>query len=193
MGSDDTTVDDIGVGSSTGGGVVDVAGRARGLVRDGAKAPRSSSLRRQSTILDLLALLEPEVLDVIRFDRGNLKEVSGCVSSNCICARVGRGSISHLRATLDLFNSGFVELTSISVPLADFVRFLYASGVTLSKAARVDIGDPGQVSVGRNIILEGDDVLPRNDLRSTWGRSSQDGWEQSPKEDGNVAETGHFG
>lgn len=77
VGSNDTAVNDVGVSAGTSRGVVDVAGRARSAVRDRAKAPRSTRLGCQSTVLDLLlALFKPEVLDVVGLNRGNLKSVN---------------------------------------------------------------------------------------------------------------------
>lgn len=100
---------------------------------------------------------------------------------------------AYLGVALDLLNRGLVELTSVRVPLANVVGVLDTDGVTLGQAAGVDIRDPGQVGVGSDVVLEGDDVLVGDDLGSTRGRGSQDGWEQSSEEHGEVAEAGHCG
>lgn len=189
--SNHTTVNDIGVGVGTGRGVVDVAGRARGAVGDGAQTPRSTSLGCQSTILDLLALLEPEVLDVVGLNRGNLESVN--FGGPNLSSSRGNVNTSYLRVALDLLDCGLVEFTSVGVPLADVVGVLNTNGVTLGQATSVDIRDPGQVRVWLDVLLEGDDVLSRDHLRSTRSRRSQDGWEQSSEEDGEVAEAGHCG
>jgi hypothetical protein len=69
----DTAINDVGVRALAGSGVVDVAGRAGGSVRDSTETPWGTRLGSQSTVSKLgLRLLVAEVHSVVRLNEGNL-------------------------------------------------------------------------------------------------------------------------
>lgn len=73
VGGEDTRVDDVGVGVGTGRGVVDVLGRARSAVGDGAETPGGARLGSQSALgVDLLNDEVGEVHVVVGLDKGDL-------------------------------------------------------------------------------------------------------------------------
>lgn len=107
---------------------------------------------------------------------------------------------TYVRVLLDLLERGVVELAGVPVEvLADAVGLLNTDGVALAQAALVHIAHPRQVGVdglGRDTLLERDDVLARDDLRdgATGGSGSggrEGGGQKSPDEDREAAKVGH--
>jgi hypothetical protein len=68
----DTTVHNIGIRARTSRGVIDVAGRAGGAVRDRTKTPSGTSLSGKSTVRQLTGLFDPEIGFIVRLNKGNL-------------------------------------------------------------------------------------------------------------------------
>lgn len=68
----DTTVHNIGIRARTSRGVIDVAGRAGGAVRDRTKTPGGTSLSGKSTIRQLTGLFDPEIGFKVGLNKGNL-------------------------------------------------------------------------------------------------------------------------
>lgn len=102
---------------------------------------------------------------------------------------------TYIRTSLDLSNRSIVELSGVSLPVVDLVLLLDTGSVTL-KATLVDIVDPGKMGLGGSGVdtrLKGDDELSRDDIGplGDGSRGGEDSREQSPKEDGKVANVDH--
>lgn len=72
VGNQDSTVHDVGEGARASRGVIDVAGRAKGAVRDRTKTPGSTSLSGESTVRELARLSIPEINLIVRLNKSNL-------------------------------------------------------------------------------------------------------------------------
>ncbi len=104
---------------------------------------------------------------------------------------------THIRVGLDLSNGGLVKLSSVTLPFLDVVGLLDTGGVTLGKAALVDVGGPVQVGLGGSSVdtrLESDDELSGDDvaLLGERSRGRKNSGEQSSEEDSEVANVDHL-
>lgn len=154
MGNQNTAIDDVGIRALASRGIIDVASRARGAVGDRSKTPGSSRLGSQGPIRQLAGLLEVELDNLIRLDKGNL----------VLCKQEFLGLINeaYLRAGLNFLDSVLIELSSVGVPVLNVEGMFNTSSLTLGKAASMNVTNPLKVRLdlgNRSRGLEGDNVF----------------------------------
>lgn len=195
----DTRINNIGISTSTGRSVIDVAGRSGVAVGDGSQAPGSAVLSSQSTLL--LSDIIIEMHDVVWLDAGDLEWkvlVSNHKHLKAIEKRGGaiRNSLfTYIGVGLDLLDGLLIEITSIGVPALDVVRLLNTSSVTLAQRAAVNIADPAQmrIDIDSSTRLERDDELAGDNLGldSGSGGRGESGREQSSEIESKTEEASH--
>ena len=102
--------------------------------------------------------------------------------------------IAYIWVGLDLGDSRIIELSGISMPVLDAVFFLDTSSVALTQAAFVHVVNPCEMGHGGSGVdtrLEGDDVLPGNDVALLRCRCSESSWEQGSKEESETTNVNH--
>jgi hypothetical protein len=154
VGNQNTAIDNVGIRSLASRCIIDIASRARAAVGDRSKTPGSSCLGSQGPIRQLVGLLEVELDNLIRLDKGNL----------VLCKQESLGMITetYLRAGLNLLDSVLIKLSSIGIPVLNVEGMFDTSSFTLGKAAAMNVANPLKVRLdlgNRSRGFEGDDVF----------------------------------